>query len=304
MHPFRGRREKEESTDGQPVGRRHRRGSHLHVTITHSPCRSRPGSRAAHCALPLAAANAADDAQVSVLHGIPDLTVDVYVNGDLTLDDFKPGDLAGPLALPADTYSIEITDAKDKKTVLLGPADVTVAAGGNYTIVANLDAKGDPTVTPFENDISEVAAGEARVTVRHVAAAPKVDIEANGDVLVPGLVNGDEAVADVPADSYDVAIVPARWRRRCLERGRRPRRRRRTRSPTPGDRSTMDRSPSRSRPSTACTRPPARCTPVRSASLTVGRAPSPWLIGALVGSVLVGSAAAVRLVAGPQLVSV
>ncbi|MCZ3386360.1 MAG: DUF4397 domain-containing protein [Actinomycetia bacterium] len=158
---------------------------------------------------PLSAAQAAEDAQVSVFHGIPDLPVDVYVNGDLTLEDFKPGDVAGPLALPADTYSIEITDPDDKKTVLLGPADVTVEAGGNYTIVANLDAKGDPTVTPFENDISAVAAGEARVTVRHVAAAPEVDIEANGDVLAPGLVNGDEAVADVPADSYDVAVVPA-----------------------------------------------------------------------------------------------
>jgi hypothetical protein len=158
---------------------------------------------------PAAAANAADDASVSVLHGIPDLTVDVYVNGDLTLDNFKPGDLAGPLDLPADTYSVEITDKDDKQTVLLGPADVTVAAGGSYTIVAHLDAKGEPTVTPFENDISEVAPGEARVTVRHVAAAPKVDIEANGDVLAPGLVNGDEAVADVPADTYDVAIVPA-----------------------------------------------------------------------------------------------
>lgn len=50
-------------------------------------------------------ANAADgDAMLSVLHGVPDLTVDVYVNGDLTLDDFEPGDLAGPLELaPAPT---------------------------------------------------------------------------------------------------------------------------------------------------------------------------------------------------------
>ena len=159
--------------------------------------------------LPAGAAQAADDAAVSVLHGIPDLTVDVYVNGDLTLDNFKTGDLAGPLELPADTYSVEITDKDDKSTVLLGPADVPVAAGGNYTIVAHLDAAGDPTVTPFENDISSIAAGEARVTVRHTAAAPRVDIEANGDVLAAGLVNGDEAVADVPADSYRVGIVPA-----------------------------------------------------------------------------------------------
>jgi hypothetical protein len=154
-------------------------------------------------------AQAADDAQVSVLHGIPGLTVDVYVNGDLTLDNFKPGDLAGPLNLPADTYSVEITDKNDKKTVLLGPADVTVKAGGNYTIVAYLDAKGDPAVKPFQNDISTVAAGEARVTVRHTAAAPAVDIEADGSVLVPNLRNGQQAVADVPASSYDVAIVPA-----------------------------------------------------------------------------------------------
>jgi len=159
--------------------------------------------------LPAGAAHAADDAAVSVLHGIPGLTVDVYVNGDLTLDNFKPGDLAGPLELPADTYSVEITSKSDKSDVLLGPADVPVEAGGNYTIVAHLDAAGDPTVTPFENDISSVAAGEARVTVRHTAAAPRVDIEANGDVLAPGLVNGDEAVADVPADNYRVAIVPS-----------------------------------------------------------------------------------------------
>ncbi|MFL6071275.1 MAG: DUF4397 domain-containing protein [Actinomycetes bacterium] len=159
--------------------------------------------------LPVGSAQAADDAEVSVLHAIPDVTVDVYVNGDLTLDDFKPGDLAGPLDLPADTYSVEITDSKDKKTVLLGPADVTVQAGGNYTIVAYLDAKGKPTVKPFENDISTVAAGQARVTVRHTAAAPAVDVNADGTALVTNLTNGEEAVADVPTGGYKVDIVPA-----------------------------------------------------------------------------------------------
>ena len=36
---------------------------------------------------------------LSVLHGIPGLTVDVYVNGVNTLGDFAPGTLAGPSAL-------------------------------------------------------------------------------------------------------------------------------------------------------------------------------------------------------------
>ncbi len=39
-----------------------------------------------------------------MLHAIPDTPVDVYVNGELTLDNFAPGDLAGPLALPAGDY--------------------------------------------------------------------------------------------------------------------------------------------------------------------------------------------------------
>jgi hypothetical protein len=154
-------------------------------------------------------AGAADAASVSVLHGVPGLTVDVYVNGDLTLDNFKPGELAGPLELPAGTYTVEITDKDDKGTVLIGPADIPVEAGGSYTIAAYLDAKGNPTAGAFANDISPVAAGEARVTVRHVAAAPAVNIEANGDVLVSDLRNGKEAVADVPAATYDVAVVPA-----------------------------------------------------------------------------------------------
>ena len=56
--------------------------------------------------IPFGTAQAADDAQVSVLHAIPGLTVDVYVNGDLTLDNFKPGDLAGPLA-PASRHLLD-----------------------------------------------------------------------------------------------------------------------------------------------------------------------------------------------------
>ena len=40
-----------------------------------------------------------DYAELSVLHGVPGLTVDVYVDGELTLDDFEPAALAGPLAL-------------------------------------------------------------------------------------------------------------------------------------------------------------------------------------------------------------
>jgi hypothetical protein len=241
------------------------------------------------------AAQAADDAQVSVLHGIPGLTVDVYVNGDLTLDDFKPGDLAGPLELPADTYSVEITDKDDKKTVLLGPADVAVEAGGSYTIVAHLDAKGDPTVTPFENDISSVAAGEARVTVRHTAAAPTVDVEADGSALATGLSNGDEAVADVPAGGYEVAIVPAGGGKAVWSESVDLAEGVNTIAYAWGSLDDDTFAVAVQTIDGLHSAPGAvHAGEAGLASDTVGT--SPWLIASLVGSLLVGSAAAVRLV--------
>ena len=43
--------------------------------------------------------------------------------------------------------------------------------------IAHLDGDGAPTITAFENDLSELARGRARLTVRHLAAAPAVDVK-------------------------------------------------------------------------------------------------------------------------------
>lgn len=150
-------------------------------------------------------------ADLSVLHGIPDTPVDVYVNGELTLDDFQPGDLAGPLDLPAGTYSVALTDpaATDDSSPILGPIDLTLEANKSYTAVANLDAAGQPTANLFTNDISQTAPGEGRLTVRHVAAAPAVDILANGSPVVEGLENPDEATLNLPAGTVSAAVALA-----------------------------------------------------------------------------------------------
>ncbi|WP_234661432.1 DUF4397 domain-containing protein [Agromyces marinus] len=160
----------------------------------------------------LAPANAAEDAaMLSVLHGVPGLTVDVYVNDELTLDDFEPGDLAGPLELAAGTYSVAITasDAADASEPVIGPVDLPLEAGGNYTAVANLDADGNPTANLFTNDVSEIAAGEGRLTVRHVAAAPAVDVLAGGEAVITGLANPDEQSLDLPAGTVEASVAAA-----------------------------------------------------------------------------------------------
>ena len=162
-------------------------------------------------ALAAGPASAADDAKLSVLHGVPDLTVDVWVNGERTLDDFQPGKLAGPLDLPAGTYTVAITAAaaSDDSDPALGPLDLTLAAGKNYTAVAHLDVDGKPTATLFDNDIAATKAGEGRLTVRHVAAAPAVDVLAGGDAVITNLANPDEKVLNLPAGTVSASVVAA-----------------------------------------------------------------------------------------------
>ena len=115
-----------------------------------------------------------DDALLSVLHGVPGVTVDVWVNGKLTLDDFEPGTLAGPLKLDDGSYKIAITaaDATSADNPVIGPVKVHLKEGRNYTAVAHLDATGAPTATLFKNDTSASPKGEGKLTVRHVAARP------------------------------------------------------------------------------------------------------------------------------------
>ena len=158
-------------------------------------------------ALPASAAEG--DASLSVLHAVPGVTVDVYVDGARTLDDFTPGTLAGPLALPPGTYSVAVTaaDAADASAPVIGPVDLTLAADGNYTAVAHLDPAGEPTATLFTNDTSTLGAGEGRLTVRHVAAAPAVDVLAGGSAVVTDLSNPGEQLLTLPAGTVSASVA-------------------------------------------------------------------------------------------------
>ena len=161
--------------------------------------------------LALPAQAAEHNAQLSVLHGVPDLTVDVWVNGERTLDDFEPGDLAGPLDLAAGSYEVAITasDADDDSDPAIGPVDLDLEGGKSYTAVAHLEENGDPTATLFTNDTSQTDAGQGRLTVRHTAAAPAVDILAGGDPVVEDLSNPDEASLDLDAGTIEAAVAAA-----------------------------------------------------------------------------------------------
>ena len=159
---------------------------------------------------PALADNQQEKAMVSVFHGIPGMTVDVYANGDELIGDFKPGTVTDPQSLDAGTYDIQIFEAgQDPAGTPALEKKIEVPEGANATVAAHLSADGEPELTAFTNDVSQVDAGKARLTVRHVAAAPAVDVRAGGQPVFSDLTNPKEDTAEVDAGTLNTDVVLA-----------------------------------------------------------------------------------------------
>lgn len=148
--------------------------------------------------------------RVTVVHGIPALGAPVTVAANTApLFTFDFRETRGPLVIDSGNYTFDV--------ILNG----NVALTGNYTlgrfddvtVVAHLDTMGAPQLTPFFNDTSENAPGEARVTVRHLADAPAVDLIVSDQgvaiATVPGLTNGNEITAALPLGNLEVQLNAA-----------------------------------------------------------------------------------------------
>ena len=85
----------------------------------------------------------AQDAKVTVLHGVPGLPapVQVFANGN-QLFSFDYGDQRGPLSLPAGAYQLDVR--LNGSTIL--STNANVAAGLDYSVVANLTATAAPSI--------------------------------------------------------------------------------------------------------------------------------------------------------------
>jgi hypothetical protein len=150
----------------------------------------------------------AQTADVQIIHNSPDplaTEVDIYVNGDLTLDDFAFRTATPILALPAEV-ELNIGVAPGSST---GPGDiiasfpVTLATGGEYLVMATgvLDGglPGNPegldtafTLNIFPDLDTMAGAGEVDLNVYHGSPnAPTVDVQVPGvGIIVDDLAYG------------------------------------------------------------------------------------------------------------------
>jgi hypothetical protein len=148
---------------------------------------------------------------VTIVHGLPRFTADIYVDGDLVLSGFKPKDTTDPIPMPAGDYEVEIRNAgaaENSEPALA--AELAVPEGKNLSVVAHLDEAGNPTVSVFDNDVARVPAGKSRLLVRHQAEAPPIDLEVDGRNVLTGVASGDQEGQPLSASGHEFALVMAR----------------------------------------------------------------------------------------------
>lgn len=153
------------------------------------------------------AVSADDTADLYVVQGLPGVSADIAVDGKVVASAVPATKVIGPVAVKPGSHSVTIT----AKGAQVAAASADVKAGDSTDLVVHLptDPKGAPVVTAYNNDVSGVPSGKARLTVAHTAAVGPADIRVNGKVLFANVANGEELSLVVPADTYSVQIVPA-----------------------------------------------------------------------------------------------
>lgn len=134
-------------------------------------------------------ASAAEAARVFIIHGIPGVTVDVYatlagapIPATPTIPGFQPKQIVDLTAGPATVDIRVFAQGADPQTAtpVIAVLGAAVPATGEISILAHLDGHGAPTASIYTNDNSAPLAGAARVSVRHAAEAPAVQLAAGG----------------------------------------------------------------------------------------------------------------------------
>lgn len=164
-----------------------------------------PGSASAQDAAP-----ATDTATVTIVHGLRGKLVDVYLDGQLTLEGFRPERTTDPLQVPAGDHRVELREGGSAPTdAPFATAVVPVEAGANLSVVAHLAADGEPTVSTFVNDLTTLAPGEARLVARNTAFVPPVAVLVDDAPVVDDLRSSDEYGVELASKTYGVEVRDA-----------------------------------------------------------------------------------------------
>jgi Domain of unknown function (DUF4397) len=146
-----------------------------------------------------------DQASLSFVHGLPDVVADLSIDGDVVTSPTELGQVTDPITVAPGTHDVQVLDGDGG--VLL-ESEVELAAGDDITLVAHLTPDGGTQLSRFTNDVTPIPAGQARVVLRHTAAAPAVDGFGNGQPVVLDMAVEDQEELLLPPDTYELSLAP------------------------------------------------------------------------------------------------
>ncbi len=159
------------------------------------------------------ASAAPGDATLWVAHGVPGATVEVCVNGASAKEDFAYRQTFSAALAPGDyTFALFANGANCTGTPI-DTANITrtLAMDGNYTIVAGVSAQtGKVRFFWFSNDVANTQRGKFRLSIRHVAVAPAVNVFMNkARITNPALTQGSSKTVQLPWGDYVTRVKKA-----------------------------------------------------------------------------------------------
>lgn len=157
-----------------------------------------------------------DPIQMTVIHAIPAGfgadKVDVYSNDMLVINDATPGAVKSFTLEPGTQriaiYADGVTPSSETASVL-SFRPVYLSKGMNVSFVAHLNATEKPVLSLFRNMNTEPGKKREWLTVRHVAAAPAVDVRTDSVVLIRSLTSAMERKLSLRIGTYPVSVVLA-----------------------------------------------------------------------------------------------
>ncbi|NJN15876.1 MAG: DUF4397 domain-containing protein [Oscillochloris sp.] len=149
---------------------------------------------------------------IRVMHASPDApNVDVFVNGQAVLTDVPFFAYSDYLTLGDGTYEVAISPTGQGTDASVWVGELTVQ-GGVYGTVAAVNFVENLDAVLYDDDVSPVPAGNARVRIIHASPnAPAVDVKLAGTdtVVLANAPYRASAYLEVPAGTYQFDISPA-----------------------------------------------------------------------------------------------
>lgn len=138
-----------------------------------------------------------------LLQGVPGASVDITIDGKAVQSGVAAKDVIGPVDVSPGDHTVVFKTADWEVS-----SSVTVAGSQDVVVHWPADAGKQPVVTVFDNDVAPVPSDKGRLMVAHTAVVPPADITAGGKTLFTNIANGEFVSAEVPATTYNVAVVP------------------------------------------------------------------------------------------------